>query len=400
MRKSVRRVIRDEKGAALALVLVLLVVGGLILTPLLGLMTTGLISGQVYEKKTAELYAADAGVEDAIWRIQTNNITFVNNCSEPWLLTVNDKSVQVIVYRKDVDPTPCGQNFTYQVLSTAVTDDVGGTAAMGGSTTIDAQLSVSYLYMDFSPLLDYAIVSNSTIGIQQEQKPHVVGDVWLPEKAGLDGGEAITGIVYDSSSINVTWPGAAQLSTYYLQDVVGAPDPGKGYSIDGQAKTEGPWHRKGNLAVDNIGGSATLALAGTVYVDGNLNFEQPGGSSYTVELNGQTIFVGGNITFPSNHVSISGSGCIIAVGNVDFQPGMASDGDDFVLVMSVTGAVTFQPNGEFTGCVAGDKHVQLKPNADFHWTSLDGIDLNFPTGADDDKLPPVTGLTIESWEIK
>ena len=48
MKTAMKRAIKDEKGAALALALVLLVVGGLVLTPLLGLMSTGLLAGQVY----------------------------------------------------------------------------------------------------------------------------------------------------------------------------------------------------------------------------------------------------------------------------------------------------------------------------------------------------------------
>jgi len=50
---------------------ILLLVGGLIITPLLGFMSTGLIVGQTYEKKTTELYATDAGVEDALNKIKT-----------------------------------------------------------------------------------------------------------------------------------------------------------------------------------------------------------------------------------------------------------------------------------------------------------------------------------------
>ena len=66
MRTIMKRATRQEEGKVLILVLVSLVVGGLILAPLLGLMSTGLVAGQVYEERTAELYAADAGVEDAI----------------------------------------------------------------------------------------------------------------------------------------------------------------------------------------------------------------------------------------------------------------------------------------------------------------------------------------------
>jgi len=54
------------------LALILLVVGGLIIAPLMGFMSTGLIVGQVFEKKMDGLYAADAGVEDAMWKIKNN----------------------------------------------------------------------------------------------------------------------------------------------------------------------------------------------------------------------------------------------------------------------------------------------------------------------------------------
>jgi hypothetical protein len=67
---DIKRLIRDEKGYALVLAIILLLISGLIIAPLLSFMGTGLLVGEVHEKRTAELYAADAGVEDAIWEIQ------------------------------------------------------------------------------------------------------------------------------------------------------------------------------------------------------------------------------------------------------------------------------------------------------------------------------------------
>jgi hypothetical protein len=64
--------VKGQKGQALVAALILLVVGGLILTPLLGLMGTGIKSGQVFEQKVDEVYAADAGVEDAMWHIRND----------------------------------------------------------------------------------------------------------------------------------------------------------------------------------------------------------------------------------------------------------------------------------------------------------------------------------------
>jgi hypothetical protein len=75
MKNIAKRLIRDEKGQTLALALILLAVGGLIAASLLGYMGTGLFAGQVYERKMAELYAADAGVEDALHNIVSPNAT-------------------------------------------------------------------------------------------------------------------------------------------------------------------------------------------------------------------------------------------------------------------------------------------------------------------------------------
>jgi hypothetical protein len=395
MKTVVKRAIRNEKGYVLITVLILLVVGGLILTPLLGLMSTGLLAGKVYEKKMDEYYAADAGVEDAIWRIQSNNLTFDGgNSSYPEPLTVNDRTVNVVVYRKDVDKKPCVIEYEYRILSIADTDDDGGTAAIDISTTIDAYLSVSYL--DLSALLDNAIVSNNTINIQPGNE--IDGDVWLPDEEDLNSKVDIDGEVKDEDDVLIIWPTVDQLSTYYSEDVEGAPDPGHSINIK-YTKAVGPCDRQGSLAVDNTGDPDTLLLEGTVYVRGNLEFQQSGSHNYTVDLNGNTIFVEGYIKFASNHISIAGSGCIIAVDWIDFQPSITSDGDDFVLVMSITDEVEFHPNGDFTGCIAGNAHVQLQPGCTVDWISPEGKGLDFPGAGDDDELP-VTGLRIESWEIR
>ena len=398
MKTFVKRAIRDEKGAGvLALVLVLLVVGGLILTPLLGLMSTGLMAGQAYERHTDRLYAADAGVEDAIWKIQTNNLAFdpATNWSQPWHLTANGKNVTVQAYREDLDPN-CPEDFTYRIFSTAEADGGGGTADIGSSTAIDAHLVVSYLSM--SGLLDNAIVSNNTINIQPNN--YIDGDVWLPDKGNPDDWNKgiINGDIKDSNNMTMYWPTYEQLSAYYLEDVEGAPDPG--LSIDVQdTNTIGPCYREGSLTVDNAGDPATLILEGTVYVTGDLKFQESGTShNYTVDLNKQTIFVEGTIDFPSNVVSVAGPGCIIAVGDIGFQPSIA--GNDFVLVYSIEGTVNLQPSGNFTGCIAGVVDVNLQPGCTIQWTNPEGIGLNVPWGAGNlTKLPPVTGLRIESWEI-
>jgi hypothetical protein len=72
MRETLKRLIRNEKGQAMILVLILLMIGGLVVTPALS-MSTALKAGQVYENKMYEFYAADAGIEDALWYLQSSD---------------------------------------------------------------------------------------------------------------------------------------------------------------------------------------------------------------------------------------------------------------------------------------------------------------------------------------
>jgi hypothetical protein len=391
MNGSVKRGIECEQGNLLITIIILLFVGGLILTPLLGLMSSGLLAGQVYEDSMGLYYAADAGVEDAIWRIQYDPPgSYPYPYAEPLIL--NGKSVNITIDREDMDPT-CREQLEYQIVSTATSQD-------GSGTTVDAHLSVSYL--DLSGFLDNAIVSDDTITIKGDTI--VNGDVWLPDEEDLyvDDHVTLNGTVKDEDDVSLVWPTAEQFSSYYLEDVEGAYDPGSFVDIkDLDPKTIGPWYRDGSLVVDNTGDPDTIVLEDTIYVVGSLQFSQPGAShNYTINLNGQTIFVGGDFALASTSISIFGSGCIIAVGDINFQPNIIGEGDDFVLVMSITGETFFHPSGDFTGCIVGDTEVQLQPGCTIDWISPEGKGLDFPLGVgDDDRLPPVTGLSVFSWEI-
>jgi hypothetical protein len=64
----------NERGYAFLLVLLFMMVGSLVITPLLGFMGTGLKAGITFESKMDDLYAADAGIEDAKWQIRSGKI--------------------------------------------------------------------------------------------------------------------------------------------------------------------------------------------------------------------------------------------------------------------------------------------------------------------------------------
>jgi len=66
--------INEESGQALVIVLILLMVGSLILSPVLSLINTSLKNARVHDANTNELYAADSGVENALWQIRYDRL--------------------------------------------------------------------------------------------------------------------------------------------------------------------------------------------------------------------------------------------------------------------------------------------------------------------------------------
>ena len=71
MFRFLKQVIKSERGQALPIVLALLVLGGLTIVPVLNHAATSLNAGRTIEKSVNGLYAAEAGVEDTIWRLKS-----------------------------------------------------------------------------------------------------------------------------------------------------------------------------------------------------------------------------------------------------------------------------------------------------------------------------------------
>ena len=65
-----QQIVKGETGQALIAVLALLVVGGLIIAPTISYASTSLKAGQIIQKSTSGILAADAGVEYALWHIK------------------------------------------------------------------------------------------------------------------------------------------------------------------------------------------------------------------------------------------------------------------------------------------------------------------------------------------
>ena len=148
---------KGEKGQVLLLVLVLLVVGVLLIVSLLGFIGTGTKSGVASLNKTDELYAADAGIQDAVWQVKYGNVVNLKSQSLPtipynqfdystlWqdtnVSTVNGESVTATIQNDWVvsNVSPPSQSDSGTIISSdqlLVTGSTIKTGIKDGSNTI------------------------------------------------------------------------------------------------------------------------------------------------------------------------------------------------------------------------------------------------------------------------
>ena len=366
--KLLMRILKNEAGQALPMALILLVLGGFLVVPTLALMTTNLTANRLVDRANLELYSADAGVEEVMWHLNydTGFILPTGTGEQPVTL------VQPVINGKTIVATISKQGEVYRIISTATGTD-------GHSTKIKCFVDAGSKY---SFLLDNAITSAGSVNIQPNAT--VNGDVRYGTT--LDNKGIINGTSTKDTSLSTRWPTELELNTFYdvdNQTILPLCTICTNNKIDlndhpGPIVDIGPFRKNGDLTIDNTGASGkTLRLNGTIYVTGNLTFVQTGAKDYIFNLNGYTIYVKGNITFSADKVPITGSGCIVAVGNIYLTPKtICSSPDEFVLILSVRGSTTLKPNGNFYGSVAGYNNVTLFPGT--RLTKPPPENLNFP----------------------
>jgi len=124
-----RKIAKDETGQVLPSVLVLLVMGGLLIAPCLGYASTSLNGSRALVRNISGLYAADAGVEDALWSLKHGTQPHTSlpqnlNGTQVTISTVN-KGDCTLVAGEWV--TTKGQAYDL-LLSTNMTWDAGASA--------------------------------------------------------------------------------------------------------------------------------------------------------------------------------------------------------------------------------------------------------------------------------
>jgi len=358
----------------MVLALIMLLVSLLIATPLLSYMGTGLMSAQVYERRVAELYAADAGVEDAMWNIQheVDEVMNLNACYPDWsynMSDVNGKSMEVTITWVN--------NMTYRVVSTATGDDSG--------TEIEAYVVAESKFGDYTGILNNVLTSQGEIEIGP-------GSNITPSEGEHSPAEYYPG----------DWPPKEELVEFYLEQVEGLEPYGSDtIDINGVDQAIGPFYRDGELEIVNTDNTeATLTLTGTVYITGDTLIGKTG-KDFTLDLNNQTIFVESDSADPQKALwiggqcSIEGFGIIIAIGDIYFEPNIEAGASDPIFIMSTDGTTTLNPGGDFYGSIAGSVEVDLQPGTSLNYPEEDEWfgDLNFLIGVQQ------LIYSLSSWEV-
>jgi hypothetical protein len=102
--KILRRILRKQAGQVLPMALVLLTIGAMVVVPTLILTQTNLSATQTIDQHTRELYAADAGVADALWYLQSEERLQILTQGQPlpYNYDLSDKTPDEQINNKDV----------------------------------------------------------------------------------------------------------------------------------------------------------------------------------------------------------------------------------------------------------------------------------------------------------
>jgi len=167
---------QGESGLALPMVLVMMVLGSLVIVPTLNYVTTSLKAGEMVEEKVEGLYAADAGIEDALWRIKNDKpVSFPYSYQ---LTDVNGMSVSVVIDEiTTISGEEVGSSGGHQdwlVVTKSIIYDAGiYSYEMSISNNGTGNVKIEKILIDFPPQLGY--VDGSTGGDITADDPEVNG---------------------------------------------------------------------------------------------------------------------------------------------------------------------------------------------------------------------------------
>jgi len=254
-----RKISRGQKGQVLPIVLVLLVIGGLLVAPTLQYASTSLKGHQVTERNVLEIYAADSGVEDAIYWVTQGKGT-----GGPWdwdegvgsgerdTYSINDKAVDVTV-----EALP--EANTYKITSTA-------TSAEGSTTVLSTVWAI--VWFDSDTTFDNQNPPPSSGDI------HVDADVTLEGNIEFEGTLTASGNVTTLNNVRITGDigVGVDLDLEYNANIVGTMCVGGDLAIGNGCTVRGTVRMQAENATIRLA-QAGCEMPANIWADGNLTID-------------------------------------------------------------------------------------------------------------------------------
>ena len=218
-----RRVHRDEQGMAMILALIALALGMLMITPTLNLMAAGVKSADIRQRCTCEFYAADAGIEYALWKVKNDPLATYPYSEQ--LADINGDNVSITI-ENVVDRT-------YKITS------------ITGGTTIESYTSVEYEYYDGDQ--DWG------------QNTHIPMNAWIDGNLDLGQWSVIEGGLYIEGDCDISQADRIEGDVYVTGDI----------SITQSLTVWGSVYAGGDVTL-----SQNAVVQGDVYALGSINLDQ------------------------------------------------------------------------------------------------------------------------------
>lgn len=299
-----RKIIKEQKGQVLPIVLILLVIGGLLIAPALYYASTSLKAHQVTETNTLELYSADSGIEETLYWLTTGRTT-----EGPWdgwddaagygerdTYYLNGRSVDVTIDRME----EIGANI-YKITSTATTLDAG-------STTV---LSTVWAITWFEGDTEFNLQNPPPSG-----DIHVEGDVSFAGNIDFTGDLTCSGSVTTMNNAQITGKIAA-FGDVILENhstITGTLCCGGDITLGNNCAIQGEVRVRGDDCTLTIAQPGSLIEA-NIWADGNLTTDIQIGDN-SVEIVGHTYAPNGNVVIYLTQSNSEIQGDIYASGSI------------------------------------------------------------------------------------
>jgi hypothetical protein len=174
MKKKLINLIKGQDGIALPIVLAMFAIGSLMLVPSINYVATNLHARAMVEEEFIGITSADAGIEDALWKIMNDYPDYL----EPYTLTdINGLSVDVNIDTVNViwgEIVESGHHDEWIVTSVNVTyNDPLYDYTLSVSNNGSGNIRVLMILIDFPPEMDYE--PNSTDSEILDFEPEKLG---------------------------------------------------------------------------------------------------------------------------------------------------------------------------------------------------------------------------------